>query len=92
MKIQEKQDVIIKGFEYVNLSNIRVPMIAIYNGPDDFPDKYVARLYNMNVATNIIMVEDDIEKIRENIRKNYITMVPLPKSKLDVKSLVETWF
>lgn len=44
--------------------NYKIPIIAIYKRPDDFKDKYIARLYNGNRETKYIIVKDKLEDIR----------------------------
>ena len=34
----------------VDFSGLKVPFVAVYGHPDDFPDKYVARIYELDRA------------------------------------------
>ena len=43
----------------VDFSGLKVPFVAVYGHPDDFPDKYVARIYELDKATDTIMVQRD---------------------------------
>lgn len=36
----------------VDFSGLKVPFVAVYGHPDDFPDKYVARIYELDRATD----------------------------------------
>lgn len=39
----------------VDFSGLKVPFVAVYGHPDDFPDKYVARIYELDRATDETM-------------------------------------
>jgi hypothetical protein len=41
----------LKSFREIDLSQFDFPLITIYFSPDDFPDKYVARLFDMDKPT-----------------------------------------
>lgn len=87
-KIENK---IIQSFAEVNLTEWRFPVIAIYDRPSDYPKKYVARIFDSDKPTNIILLGDSLSKIREDIKFNLPQMVRLPRAGNDVGSLVETW-
>ncbi|MBS4933123.1 MAG: hypothetical protein KH020_17775 [Clostridiales bacterium] len=87
-KIENK---IIQSFAEVNLTGLKFPVIAIYDRPSDYPKKYVARIFDSDKPTNIILLGDSLSKIREDIKFNLPQMVRLPRAGNDVGSLVETW-
>ena len=57
--------------------------------PLDFPEKYVARLFLNNEPTQEIIVNDDLEKIRNQMRLNGLTKISRHQS--DPLSLIESW-
>ena len=63
---------------------------VVYNRPLDFPDKYVARLFINNKPTQKIIVENDLEKIRNEMELNELTKIPRHES--DPLSVIESWF
>jgi hypothetical protein len=88
-------DIIVENFSPEDLVMIdhQIPMIAIYNKPDDYPDNVVARLIYVNggnvVITNKIILSDHVNKIHNLMPAHF---APLRRSPKDVTSLVETWF
>ena len=62
--------------------------IAIYNKPDDYPYRYIARLYNGIEPTDKAVTAETLQEIREKIPNGYTKM---PRYEKDVLSLVESW-
>lgn len=79
-------------FAMVDLSDIRFPIIAIYEKPRDYPEWFVARVWNDKNPTDTIMLKRDLCEIREDIKKNFPWMVRLMRAKNDDPCIVETWF
>lgn len=74
----------------VDFSGLKVPFVAVYGHPDDFPDKYVARIYELDRATDTIMVKETLEEIEMDI-KEHTAMTFIPRGTADVPSLVGVW-
>lgn len=72
MADQREDKVIAGAFDYEKISKAvrRLPMISIYNHPDDYPDKYVARVWDANEPTRFITLADTLEEIRATIPPN----------------------
>lgn len=79
--------VIIKSIRDVDLSIFQFPQVAVFNKPEDYPDKAVARIFDNGQPTNVITVADDPNDLRWNIRK-YTNLVWCPRGKDDVLSLL----
>ena len=77
----------VKSIKDVNLSIFEEPQVAVFDRPEDYPDKAVARLFDNGKQTNIVMVTDDPNDLRWDIRKN-TKLVWCPRGKDDVPSLV----
>ena len=77
----------VKCIRDVDLSVLQLPQVAVYNKPDDYPDKAVARVFDNGKPTNIIMLADDPNDLRWDIRK-YTNLVWFPRGKEDVPALV----
>ena len=75
--MQEKR---VESIKKVDFSGLKVPFVAVYKHPEDFPDKCVATL----------MVKDTVEQIEADIRK-HTGMTFLPRGTADVPSLVGVW-
>ena len=84
--------------ELKNLSEFKMqPYIlyglVIYEKPLDFPNNYIGRIFNMNEAkaTEFYIKRNSIEEVRKEAEESVIFNVCIPRSKEDVKSIVETW-
>lgn len=57
--------------EYFSMTLIRAvvadgaPLIMVYENPEDYPGKFVARLYNGRQSTHLIVLADSLEELRE---------------------------
>lgn len=60
---------VIHSFSEVDLTSIAIPSIVIYRHPEDFQDQCVARVYAGSSPTNIIMLADSVEELRQDIEK-----------------------
>lgn len=81
---------IVNSITEVDLSAIRCPVIAIYNHPEDFPDKVVARIYDMDIPTDTIMLAETAEELSQDIHR-HTGMVFFPAGAEDVASLIGAW-
>lgn len=81
----------VKSFADVDISELKQPIICVFNRPDDYPDKCVARLFKRTAPTNIIITRSTVEKIREDITKCFPAMLPFGRDREDHKSVVESW-
>ena len=88
---REVKNKIVQSFSEVDVTELKFPAIAIYDRPSDYPKQYVARIFDSDKPTNIILLGDSLSKIREDIKFNLPQMVRLPRAGNDVGSLVETW-
>lgn len=83
-------DRIVKRFDYVRLvRQTTMPIITVYKNPTDYPDKYVARVFDVNKATNLAAVADTYEGLLEAIPTG--NMVRLERNPNDDPVIVETW-
>lgn len=85
--MQEKR---VESIKEVDFPGLKVPFIAAYQHPEDFPEKCVARIYELDKPTDTIMVKDTLKEIETDIREN-TGMVFMPRGAEDVRSLVGVW-
>lgn len=71
-------DILVKKFSKEILEETRVPLITIYNSPRDYPNKYMARLFDLDAPTKIIMVFDDISEVYEYIPRGMVYFPRFP--------------
>ncbi len=76
----------------VDFSGLRLPMVTIYNKPRDFPDVYVARVWDGGGprATNVVRTAPDADSLRKDILAAGFTIC-FPRSPADDACIVETW-
>lgn len=87
--MQTKQ---VEGFGQVDFSGMKMPMIVIYNSPQDCPGKYIARVWEAAIpaATNCIQIRDNLDELRMDIRAaGFITR--FPRAAGDDPVIVESW-
>lgn len=76
-------------FDYEELTEqAAIPVIIVTANQDDYPRRYVARLWDMSVptSTQYIVLEDTLEELRKTIPAE---MSRLPAAPDD--SIVEAW-
>ena len=76
----------------MNRSANALPMWIVYDRPADYPQHVVARqwlvLAGRLIATNDILIADDLEALREQLPPG---LIPLARNDIDPPSVVETW-
>lgn len=78
----------LESFVDYDFTNCVLPLITVYNRPLDFPDKYVARLFDLDKATVYAIVKDNIEEIHESLPAGFTRM---DRNKVDDPNIVEVW-
>lgn len=82
-------DIYLARFEYAKLTEqAAIPVIIVTANQDDYPRRYVARLWDMSVpaSTQYMVLEDTLEDLRKAIPAK---MSRLPAAPDD--SIVEAW-
>lgn len=88
--MSEMKETRVESIGQVDFSEVKMPMIAVYESPEDFRGKCVARIYDLDKPTDTIMVKGTVEEVQRDIREN-TDMVFLPRGAEDVPSLVGVW-
>lgn len=82
-------DIYLARFDYEDLTEqAAIPVIIVTANQDDYPLRYVARLWDMSVptSTQYMALEDTLEELRKTIPDE---MSRLPAAPDD--SIVEAW-
>lgn len=82
-------DIYLARFDYEELTEqAAIPVIIVTANQDDYPRRYVARLWDMSVptSTQYMVMEDTLEELRKTIPAE---MSRLPAAPDD--SIVEAW-
>lgn len=76
----------------VDYSEMKVPIVVIYDNPLDFPGKVIARVWEgaINRPINVYCEYDTIAKCRKNVQEAGFTVF-IPRSSMDNKSIVGTY-
>jgi len=62
---------------------------TIYDNPDDYPGQFVARLFLGEQPTDSVIVSDDLQTLRNVLRRQ--ALYRLPRQEDDDPVIVETW-
>ena len=81
----------VKSFFEVDASDLKQMIICVYKGPEDYPDKCVARIFDGTKPTNIVIIRESVEEIREDIMKSFPDKIPFARCKKDCKSIIDSW-
>jgi hypothetical protein len=64
---------------------------TIYEKPDDYPDKFVGRLFVLDQPTTVALVGPTLDSVREFIRRASPGLTCIPRFEHDHPSVIETW-
>lgn len=87
-----KENKIVESLCQVDLSELAFPLATIYEKPLDFPDAFVARIWDGKGAkpTDTMIKRDSLQEIREDIvAAGFITS--FIRAEDDDPCIVETW-
>jgi hypothetical protein len=82
------KDQLINSFEEIDYSEYTMPIICIYNSPSDHQGMFVARMFDVNVPTPIILMRASLESIRKEIPERFSLV---PKSPGEDANIVESY-
>ena len=74
----------------IDFREMKFPIIAVYQNPEDYPGMYVARVWEVDRPTNVVIVKKDSDGLQQDIA-THTGMAWLPRSPKDHKVLVGTW-
>lgn len=79
---------IIGSFHEMDFRAIKVPVITVYERPADFPESFVARVYDLDQWTPYAMVKTSLEAIRKEIPNRFYR---LERMVGDDPAILEVW-
>ena len=80
----------VESVKDIDFTGLKVPYIAVYEHPDDYPKECVARVYDLEKPTNTMILKDAVDEIAKDITEN-TGMTFVPRGPEDVLSLVGIW-
>jgi hypothetical protein len=84
----ENRDRLVSSFSEINLKDYKMPIICIFSSPTDYPEMYVARVFDVDKPTNNILMRTNLEAIRSEIPNGFSLV---QRSSSDDPKVVETW-
>lgn len=96
MKKWEKPEIlflknqIVDSLKCVDISDMKLPMIVVYKNALDFPNKYIARIFECEQPTDVIIIRESLQECRDDITAAGF-LVCMERNEEDVPSIVETW-
>ena len=66
-----EKDVMLDNFISHNFKPYHMPIITIYKNTSDYPNIYVARLFDLNKRTKFITKSHTLDKIRQKIPEHF---------------------
>lgn len=83
-------DIVLERFDWpVIRPHSIIPVVAIYKSPKDYPDKYVARLFDLDRPTRFVFVADSYMELLDKIPVQQLTR--MEKDPRDDPVIVEVW-
>lgn len=80
---------VIGKFNYSAIRSIvKMPIFVIFKNPDDFPGKYVARVFDFDKPTRICAVRDNYKDIIATLPE---FLHRFPRSPGDAACIMESW-
>lgn len=80
------EDVILDSLEEVDMSDLNLPLIAVFEHPRDYPEKIVARIFDGERPSNTILLKDKITDMMAELATT--SMVWMPPHKDDPSNLI----
>lgn len=77
----------ISGFD---LSDLKIPIIVIYRHSEDYPDKYVARIFDITQPTDAVVIKDSLQELQKDISRN-MSKTFIPRDEKDDPCIVGSW-
>ncbi len=85
----EASDKIIEQFDFSRIGHFnKMPLICIYDSPEDYPGQFVARLWDLDKPTRYVAVAASLDDIRRTLPDH---MVPFQRDQRDDPCIVEVW-
>lgn len=83
-------DKIVSTIQQIDIRNMKLPIIAVFEHPEDYPDKCVGRIFEVDQPTEYVVIKDSIQELQYDIGKHFVGVF-LTRAQKDVPSLVGCW-
>ena len=78
----------LENFDDLDLSDYTMPLFTVYYNPDDFPGRFVVRLWDMEQSTPFAILGESLEDVRSKLPHG---LHRLPRNTNDAPAIIETW-
>lgn len=85
-----EKDKIVEEIAQVDYSAIDMPMYAVYWDALEYPGKCVARLFNIDKPTSVVIIKDSVEEMQEYFDKR-TPFYFFERGAGDIKELLGVW-
>jgi hypothetical protein len=82
---------ILKSFKDVDISEIGIAIIVVYDKPSDYTNNVVARIYDLNLPTDTLILKDDISEVRKDILSTFGNVMCFKREEEDDKDIIESY-
>ena len=83
-------DKIVTSIQEINLEDIRFPIIAVFEHPEDYPTKSVGIIFELTKPTDTVIVKDTLEELQKDIQTHWIGIF-FRRTEFDVPSMKGCW-
>ena len=83
-------DKIVEDIEQIDMSKLTLPSFAIYKNPTDYPGKSVARLFEGDKPTDVVLIKKNVRELHSLFR-NRTRLTFFPPLPGDPGNLVGVW-
>ena len=83
-------DKIVEDIYQIDMSELKLPSFAVYKNPTDYPGKSVARLFEGDKPTNVVIIKKNVRELHSLFR-NQTRMTFFPPLPGDFRNLVGVW-
>lgn len=82
--------IVANSIREVELKSLKFPTIGVYWHPTDFPRCCVARIFDGDMPTNVVILRRELKDLQSDIREN-TKLTFLPRGKGEPISIVGVW-
>lgn len=83
-------DKMVDSVREIDFNVYLMPMVVVYSNPKDYPGKVVARVYDVDKPTDVVIVKDSLKELEEDLL-TYSNMLPLGRTPEDDKTVIGVW-
>lgn len=82
-----ENDIVVEEFDKSKVG-FKIPIICVYNKPQDYPKHYAARLWDGETPTNIVALSESLAEIR---KLKPVEMISIRRHQMDDAAIEECW-